>query len=160
MCDIAKVKELLAAKEAIRNFLYEHEDELTAIRKATTVPSQWIVEFADNIVLTLHAPPHWREGMPLIRCHAPAPQIDEMNMGKANAKELNAIQPVSNMDGDVNETKIEEIINNEVIAAQAPMKRQLELQKDNAVSVKKVKVEPKTVKNVSLSFGLSDSDDD
>ena len=159
MCDTAKVKELLAAKEAIRNFLYEHDEELTAIRKATTIPSQWIVEFADNIVLTLHAPPHWREGMPLIRCHAPAPQLDEMNMGKANAISLNAIQPVSNTDKDVNETKIEENLNNEVIA-QAPMKRPVELQKDNAVSVKKVKVEPKAVKNISLSFGLSDSDDD
>ncbi len=159
MCDTAKVKELLAAKEAIRSFLYEHDEELTAIRNATTIPSQWIVEFADNIVLTLHAPPHWREGMPLIRCHAPAPQLDEMNMGKANAISLNVIQPVSNTDKDVNETKIEENLNDEVIA-QAPMKRPVELQKDNAVSVKKVKVKPKAVKNISLSFGLSDSDDD
>ena len=159
MCDKAKVKELLAAKDAIRSFLYEREEELTAIRKATTIPSEWIVEFADNIVLTLHAPPHWREGMPLINCHAPAPQLDEMNMGKANAISLDATKTVDITDDASNEMKTEENISNEAKVIQ-PMKRPVELQKESTSTVKKVKVEPKAVKNISLSFGLSDSDDD
>jgi len=97
--------------------------------------------------------------MPLIRCHAPAPQLEEMIMGKANAIVSESTQSVAVTENDANEMKVEEKLGDEA-QIQPPMKRPVESRKDNTAPVKKVKAEPKATKNISLSFGLSDSDDD
>ena len=79
------VRDLLARRKKISEFLYANQQRLSELRdRAGARPSlACVLEFADNITMTLHAPQDWVPGRPLIDLggHPPAPQFEQMRVG-------------------------------------------------------------------------------
>lgn len=79
------MKDILDARKRISNFLFDHKDQLSALRSSKNIPnSDWVIEFANNITMAAKAPKHWQAPRPLheFRGHPPAPQFEQMRAGK------------------------------------------------------------------------------
>lgn len=76
-----KIEKLLATRKSITDFFRKRSEELHLIKESSTVPTDYILEFARYTTFTLRAPQGWMPGMPLIGGHPPAPQPDQMRDG-------------------------------------------------------------------------------
>jgi len=77
-----RIRELLDASNDIYSKLHQYKDDLKDIHNSSNIDHNDIIDFADNITLTLSAPRLYRDGLPLIASHAPCPQFYEMRMGR------------------------------------------------------------------------------
>lgn len=75
------VKDLIAKRENIRETLFNAREQLNAIRELKTFDLETIMEVAQNLSYSGHAPPGWVPGAPLLKNHPPAPQPEEMRGG-------------------------------------------------------------------------------
>ena len=108
-----RINELLDASNSIYNVLYQYKDDLNNIHNTINITSNDIIEFANNITLTLSAPRLYRDGLPLIASHAPCPQLFEMRMGKlANLNSSNVVKQIQEKDKEKdNEIQLEKRLN-------------------------------------------------
>jgi hypothetical protein len=82
--DSSDIRDLLARRKKISEYLFANQENLSALAQAGTHPSlACVLELADNITMTLHAPQDWVPGRPLIDLggHPPAPQFEQMRVG-------------------------------------------------------------------------------
>lgn len=95
---VNRIKELLDANNDIYNKLHHYKDALNNMHNSSTISYNDIIDFADNITLTLSAPRLYRDGLPLIASHAPCPQLYEMRMGKlASFNNSSAVKQIQDM---------------------------------------------------------------
>ena len=95
-----RIRELLDASNDIYSKLHHYKDALKDIHNSSNIHYNDIIDFADNITLTLSAPRLYRDGLPLIASHAPCPQFYEMRMGRLttfnNSSAVKQIQDIGN----------------------------------------------------------------
>ena len=77
-----RVLPLLDAYDAIQSLWYELGPELEQMKGSQEVEVQHVLDLAERLSYTAHAPIGWKEGFPLINKFPPAPQPDQMRMGK------------------------------------------------------------------------------
>jgi len=100
-----RIKELLDANNDIYNKLHQYKDALKNIHNSSTIAYNDIIDFADNITLTLSAPRLYRDGLPLIASHAPCPQFYEMRMGKLTSfNNSSVVKQIQDMDKKTNDS--------------------------------------------------------
>eukprot|EP01038_Epipyxis_sp_PR26KG_P014945 gene14945-20104_t len=76
---------LLSAKKRIKTTIHIHQQILGSLKSYSTFHSldelNYLLNLSQNMSLSHRAPLGWQVGMPLIRSHLPAPQLEEMRMG-------------------------------------------------------------------------------
>eukprot|EP01031_Cornospumella_fuschlensis_P038336 gene38336-46587_t len=77
-----RIKVLLGAYDRIQSVLFELSPELQQLNEIRPVPVDFVLELAERLSYTAHAPIGWKEGFPLINKFPPAPQPDQMRLGK------------------------------------------------------------------------------
>eukprot|EP01039_Chlorochromonas_danica_P003963 gene3963-4335_t len=80
--DNKKVAILMDIYEDIHNTLDELNDDLESIRSFKRVSIEHVLNLAERLAYTAHAPAGWKEGFPLFNKFPPAPQPDQMRIGK------------------------------------------------------------------------------
>ncbi len=85
---------MLACKDDIRRTLFKYKEELASAKSHRNVDFRTLLEFTHNLSYTNHAPADWVPGAPLIKCHPPAPQPQEMRGGMLEKYNL-SIQALS-----------------------------------------------------------------
>jgi len=83
-----KIRKLLYIKRSISKCLRENQEELDHIRNVRIVQACDIIELADYISRTIKAPPLWKPGNPVVGGHPPAPQPEQMRLGKLGEHHL------------------------------------------------------------------------
>ena len=186
-----KVAKLLAVKTLIDETLRECEDELRNL-PSSNVTIDELLEESLQIQFTCHASKEYRVGLPLIRCHPPAPQPEQMRvseLAKLNRSTLTS-GPALQASGDqtgfcADSTKsflillkkelggrklhfirgkrnVEEMMNTNVgnnnteESLEPPANDMIE----EIVEVISVDSPVRKTRKVTISFGMSDSDDD
>lgn len=86
--DKNKIRRLLQIRRNITNCLRDNREELNHIRNVRTVHARDIIDLADYASKTLKAPPLWKPGNPVIGGHPPAPQPEQMRLGKLGEHHL------------------------------------------------------------------------
>ncbi|RYH28831.1 hypothetical protein EON65_10650 [archaeon] len=82
-----RIRVLLGAYDRIQNLWHELGPELQQLQEVKTIEVDHVLELAERLSYTAHAPIGWKEGFPLINKFPPAPQPDQMRQGKlAEAK--------------------------------------------------------------------------
>lgn len=175
-----RIKELLDASNDIYSKLYQHKDTLKSIHESSSVPYNDIIDFADNITLTLSAPRLYRDGLPLIASHAPCPQFYEMRLGKLSSfnssnvvkdilnngkknneemsieRKINIMQErqvTRNIDSNSNKRKRnDDIVSNEEKEDARPLRRLKEEPKDILVSKSEVKTGTAVTNNTTSTI--------
>jgi hypothetical protein len=161
MDELKKIKlvDLLALKSKIHEFLHYNKNELNDIKTSNNVPFEWVINYADNISLTLSAPKNWTPGFPLINSHVPAPQLIEMRDGLMT----------SNIKDKSEEIKSAVYIQPDLPKNSGPTRRQLKRKSEenllSSASSQPIQqsspvVVAKKARQINISFGLSDSDSD
>jgi hypothetical protein len=83
--DIPYVEGLYEVYNDIYNTLLEHEEFLKNMKNAKMVKVEYILDLAQRITLTEHAPKGWKEGHPFINAFPPTPIPEYMRAGKLAA---------------------------------------------------------------------------
>jgi len=103
-----RIRELLAASNDIYSKLHQYKDDLKDIHNSSNIDHNDIIDFADNITLTLSAPRLYRDGLPLIASHAPCPQFYEMRMGRlATFNSSSTVKQIQDIGNNKEELSIE-----------------------------------------------------
>lgn len=77
-----KIKQLWQLYESVRDTLDDYEEEFEGIRASKPVKLDDALEFAERIAPSSFAPMGWTEGFPLLNAFPPAPQGEQMRVGK------------------------------------------------------------------------------
>lgn len=83
--DLKYVEDLYEVYNDTYSVLREHEDFLKSMKDAKIVKVEYILELAQRITLTEHAPKGWKEGHPFINAFPPTPIPEYMRAGKLAA---------------------------------------------------------------------------
>lgn len=78
------VRLLLSKRKRIQEFLFTQRDAINRTKRTREkIPTDWVLDMAENITLTLRAPNDWTPGRPLfdLSGHPPAPQFEQMRVG-------------------------------------------------------------------------------
>lgn len=157
-----KLIDLLNLKSKIHEFLHNNKNELNNIKTSNNVPFEWVINYADNISLTLSAPKNWTPGFPLNNCHVPAPQLIEMRDGLITSY----ASKIEDRNVDI---KAAVYIQSELPKNSGPSRRQLKRKAEEnlllSASSQPIKqsspvLVAKKSRQINISFGLSDSDSD
>lgn len=77
-----KIRVLLSAYDNIQSIWHELGPELQQLQEIKSVEVDYVLDLAERLAYTAHAPMGWKEGFPLINKFPPAPQADQMRQGK------------------------------------------------------------------------------
>lgn len=77
-----KIQQLWQLYESVRDTVDDYETILQGIRTSKPVKLDDALEFAERIAPSSFAPPGWMEGFPLLNAFPPAPQGEQMRIGK------------------------------------------------------------------------------
>jgi hypothetical protein len=80
--DREKVSRLLDLYDDIDQTLFSLQPEIEKIKSSQPVQLEEVLILAERLSYTAHAPMGWREGFPLLGKFPPAPQPDQMRLGK------------------------------------------------------------------------------
>eukprot|EP01041_Mallomonas_annulata_P001501 gene1501-2896_t len=79
---IDKIRGLLQIRKNITNTLRQYDEELEHVKNVRKVKFADVIKYADYTSRTIRAPPHWQPGHPVVGGHPPAPQAEQMRLGK------------------------------------------------------------------------------
>lgn len=77
-----KIQKLWTLYESVQSTLDEYQDKLDNLRKSRAVTINDVLEFSERIAPSAFAPLGWTEGLPLLNAFPPAPQADQMRLGR------------------------------------------------------------------------------
>lgn len=77
-----KIQKLWTLYESVQSTLDEYQDNLDNLRKSRAVTINDALEFSERIAPSAFAPLGWTEGLPLLNAFPPAPQADQMRLGR------------------------------------------------------------------------------
>eukprot|EP01040_Poterioochromonas_malhamensis_P014991 gene14991-16694_t len=77
-----KIQKLWTLYESVQSTLDEYQDNLDDLRKSRAVTINDALEFSERIAPSAFAPLGWTEGLPLLNAFPPAPQADQMRLGR------------------------------------------------------------------------------
>lgn len=77
-----KIQKLWTLYESVQSTLDEYQDKLDNLRKSRAVTINDALEFSERIAPSAFAPLGWTEGLPLLNAFPPAPQADQMRLGR------------------------------------------------------------------------------
>ena len=77
-----RIQKLWQLYKEIEKTLDDHEDAIQRIRNAQEVSISDTLQFAERIAPSAFAPLGWVEGLPLLNAFPPAPQADQMRIGR------------------------------------------------------------------------------
>jgi hypothetical protein len=162
------LQNLLTVKKTIEETLFTHRDALDKIRNFKNVKIDDVIEFADNLTLTAHAPMEWKVGFPLIKSHLPAPQPEEMRFGYLQKYFSN--NQVHTIENEINltTTSSSNVLNKIRMPVSLQVLKNSAMMIDSDRSNEKVteeeddddeKPEPKRNRTLDISFNVSDSEE-
>ena len=175
----ADIRNLLEIKNSILTFQFKYKEKLELIKESKKVPFDSLIDFADNISLSMCANKHYQPGYPLIDSHPPAPGLEEMRngwMAEYSSVSLDS-KSIRNSSNDANNTYTAShggaAIKKDPESNLLPQKRRLLLPENRST----VKIETKVsstimssavreeekkapARNINISFGLSDSEEE
>lgn len=82
MAKTEKIQRLWDLHESIQDTLDEYGESIEQIRKSRGVAISDALEFSERVAPSAFAPLGWTEGLPLLNAFPPAPQADQMRLGK------------------------------------------------------------------------------
>ena len=81
-----EIEKKLLMKKHIEEILHSNESLLKQLHRNPSLPDMdSILEFAELITPSSHAPKNWKPGFPLFGSHPPQPLFEEMRCGSVEA---------------------------------------------------------------------------